>query len=522
MKIRRIFLFRLSAFLLSLILIINPFGLGRLTVGKVNAQSAPRPYVVFVNGQENCCAWGMTALQDRLANELNAEIRYVPYSNFRDGGQSGGGNQFDWSSVDTQFLEDGADFINNQLDRNRPLILIGHSFGADSILSLIPRINRRIQLVAVIDPVAAGGLRQTIVQNRSIPSTVDYFFNRWQENYPWPVDFERSGQIFSCEASSQGRRNCDEDSQNIARNADFSPITRECRWDEAITCPGSSLFPPRTGRVQVRVSHQDLPRDAYLQQTLGERISEVLASYTPPDELNAGVIYAVTSDYRLLWYKHYGSQDGSVSWSSSREIGQGWNYRQVFPGGEGVIYAVTHDNKLLWYKHDGWQDGSVSWSGPYEIVSRGWNYRDTFSGGNGIIYGVTPDNKLFWYRHNGWQDGSISWSSPREIVSRGWNYRETFSSGDGIIYGVTPDNKLFWYRHNGWQDGSISWSSPREVVSRAWDYRDTFSGGDGIIYGVTSDNKLFWYKHNGWQDGSISWSSPREVVSRAWDFLQSF
>jgi hypothetical protein len=90
MKIRRKALFCLSAFLLSLLLIINPLGLGRLTVEKVNAQSAPRPYVVFVNGQDNCCAWGMTALQNRLANELGAKIQYVPYSNFRDGGQSGG------------------------------------------------------------------------------------------------------------------------------------------------------------------------------------------------------------------------------------------------------------------------------------------------------------------------------------------------------------------------------------------------------------------------------------------------
>lgn len=287
MKIRRIFLFRLSAFLLSLLLVINPFGLGRLTIGKVNAQSAPRPYVVFVNGQGNCCAWGMTALRDRLASEFGLtrnDMRFVPYSNFRDGGQSGGGNQFDWSSVDTKFLRDGADFINKKLDKNRPLILIGHSFGGDSILSLIPLINRRIQFVAVIDPVAAGGLRQTIVQNRGIPSTVNYFFNRWQENSPWPVDFGKSGQVFSCEASSGGRRNCDQESQNIARNANFSPVTRECRWDE-VTCPGFVAPNPiigrkgRRGRAQVRVSHQDLPKDAYLQQVLGDRIIAQRASW---------------------------------------------------------------------------------------------------------------------------------------------------------------------------------------------------------------------------------------------------
>jgi hypothetical protein len=77
---------------------------------RAKAQRGLRPYVIIVNGQGNCCAWGMDALVRRLGGSY--EFRYVPYSNFRDGGQSGGGNTFDWSSVDTKFLRDGADFIN--------------------------------------------------------------------------------------------------------------------------------------------------------------------------------------------------------------------------------------------------------------------------------------------------------------------------------------------------------------------------------------------------------------------------
>ena len=48
MKTRRNPLFSLSAFLLSLLLVINPLGIGKLSVNQVQAQSAPRPYVVLV------------------------------------------------------------------------------------------------------------------------------------------------------------------------------------------------------------------------------------------------------------------------------------------------------------------------------------------------------------------------------------------------------------------------------------------------------------------------------------------
>ncbi len=36
-----------------------------------------------------------------------------------------------------------------------------------------------------------------------------------------------------------------------------------------------------------------------------------------------------------------------------------------------IIYAVNQDGKLLWYKHRGYRDGTMSWAGPKEI-GRGW------------------------------------------------------------------------------------------------------------------------------------------------------
>jgi pimeloyl-ACP methyl ester carboxylesterase len=236
---------------------------------QAKAQSS-RPYIVLVNGYQNCCAWGIT---ERFPS-MNAEIRSVPYSNFSNGGTSGN------TSNDSAFLEKGADFINNQLDKSRPLILIGHSFGGDSVLKLLPRINRKIQFVAVIDPVRTGGLRASL-KNLRVPSNVEYFFNRWQENLPFPNDFQTNGSI-PCSA-----KQCDQDSQNIARNADFSPLTTECRWDE-VTCPGFVAPNPfigrrgKKGRKQVRVSHQDLPKDAFMQTDLGNKIKRQLVAFRPP------------------------------------------------------------------------------------------------------------------------------------------------------------------------------------------------------------------------------------------------
>ncbi len=258
----------ISALLLSSAFALSTIGISFIP-RNASAQSSLRPYIVLVNGWPNCCARGIT---NRFP-PINAEIRAVPYSNFSHNGSSGN------TSNDSAFLKDGADFINNKLDRNRPLILIGHSFGGDSVLKLLPRINRRIQFVAVIDPVSTFGLRASL-KSLVVPNNVDYFFNRWQENLPFPNDFKTNGSI-PCSA-----KKCDQDSQNIARNADYSPVTTECRWDE-VTCPGFVAPIPfvrkgKKGRKQVRVGHQDLPKDAFLQKDLGDKIQKILAAFRPP------------------------------------------------------------------------------------------------------------------------------------------------------------------------------------------------------------------------------------------------
>ena len=157
-----------------------------------------------------------------------------------------------------------------------------------------------------------------------------------------------------------------------------------------------------------------------------------------------GVSYVAAADGDLLWYRHDGREDGTRRWAydAPRQIGNGWNFKQLFSGGDGVIYAVTDNGDLLWYRHDGREDGTRRWAydAPRQI-GNGWNFKQLFSGGDGVIYAVTANGDLLWYRHDGREDGTRRWAydAPRQI-GNGWNFKQLFYGGDGVIYAVTDNS----------------------------------------------------------------------------------
>ena len=156
-----------------------------------------------------------------------------------------------------------------------------------------------------------------------------------------------------------------------------------------------------------------------------------------------GILYVIEAGGKLRWYRHNGYQTGAGfetpgAWEGPREVGRGWaSFKQVFSGGNGIIYAITPDGKLLWYKHNGYQTGTGletpgSWEGPRD-VGRGWaNFTKAFSAGDGVIYAITEDGKLIWYKHNGYLDGrglesAGAWENPKE-VGHGWGkFDEVFA-----------------------------------------------------------------------------------------------
>lgn len=107
--------------------------------------------------------------------------------------------RFSHSRTDVRFQEEVSAYVN-ALPAHRPLILIGHSFGADSLVRTLSRIDRPIQFLGLLDPVGEFGLRFDTVDN-PIPAQVRYLYNRWQSLEVPPFDYlVSSGEFAACYA----------------------------------------------------------------------------------------------------------------------------------------------------------------------------------------------------------------------------------------------------------------------------------------------------------------------------------
>jgi len=189
------------------------------------------------------------------------------------------------------------------------------------------------------------------------------------------------------------------------------------------------------------------------------------------------VIYAITQNGALMRYEHAGFENGLGkddvgAWRAPQEILRGWgNVRQSFSAGNGVIYVITDDGRLLWYRHTGFSNGKAVVQGPKE-VGHGWNGLQVFSGGDGVLYSIAPDGTLSWHHHVAYLTGDGSekpgaWEARRQ-VGTGWNgFRRVFSAGNGVIYVITADGKLMWYHHRGYRDGRFAWD-PEQQVGTGW------------------------------------------------------
>jgi hypothetical protein len=355
---------------IALSISISLFGVQR----KTSAQTTAQPFVVFVDGSGDCCAKLMQHVEQRVRFELGAEVWHTSYANFRNGSKTakiGAFDRFLSTDSDIAFSREGVEYINHVLSYNRPLILIGHSFGGDSVLKLLAGIRRQIQLVAVIDPVAWGGRRV----GYSVPPSVDVFFNRWQENAPFPFNFTSSGR-----ADCRAVNGCIQDSQNIARRADHSPYM--------------------SGGNQKRVMHDELPMDAFLQKELGELVVNSIRTVSPRS-------YALSGYYRNqsrpeVYFVNQATQTMChVQNPSQMNVFGGFSY-----------VTVTRDNSFAFATR---LNGECAWpDGMYKTQS------------NAAVYLLHGTNQACWIR------------SPDGVVRRGgWNQVRVVDDSSQIIAGRT-------------------------------------------------------------------------------------
>jgi hypothetical protein len=92
----------------------------------------------------------------------------------------------------------------------------------------------------------------------------------------------------------------------------------------------------------------------------------------------------------------------------------------VAAGPDGCLYGILRDGSLLWYRHYGHDQGYPIWAGRIQVGS-GWQGIDSiWAVGNGYVYGRTAiGGDLMLWRHHGFLTGEGSWTSGVK-VGTGW------------------------------------------------------------------------------------------------------
>ncbi len=72
----------------------------------------------------------------------------------------------------------------------------------------------------------------------------------------------------------------------------------------------------------------------------------------------------------------------------------------MFSLGQGIIYGVTDDGRLMWYRHAGHLSGDPGVEGPVQVGSDWSQFRDIIPVGDGVILAIRPDGTMLRYRHN--------------------------------------------------------------------------------------------------------------------------
>jgi pimeloyl-ACP methyl ester carboxylesterase len=195
----------------------------RPAIGEANhasVSSHTQAVAFLVNGYGGCCIPASVGTWlGSLKDDTGAPIVQVHESNWNHIDQGGNPGAFPFGGLpdpvtDDGFVEDMRQAVE-ELDAQHSgleLIIVGHSFGGDAVLEVAKAIRpRRIAMLAVLDPVGRAGLRTNVTY--PVPGNVEYLYNRWQTNAPYPLDFFRPGRLPS------SARESDQDAQSIRRDS---------------------------------------------------------------------------------------------------------------------------------------------------------------------------------------------------------------------------------------------------------------------------------------------------------------
>lgn len=293
--------------------LITPIG---LTSSSVSAVDSPRQVVVIlVDGNNDCCLYRATRLIEGLeAIDKMPEYEIVwaatdsrgstphryedytsPWNSLSSFYQSDHGLNIEHGT--TNFVNETSNYLK-KFPADTPIIIIGFSFGGDSVLEFVRREPvHNFVFVGVIDPVDGGGLRSSITAKR-IDRNVDYFFNRWQNNlvppselftnevvyqvHPTTASFNKFKTHVSGEITCFAKRGCNQEYQDVQKYASGVEKLTEvdnCKKDlRSWWGCATSVLSGEAGEAQPKLlTHSLMPTDDYIQEQMLDAIKQQLA-----------------------------------------------------------------------------------------------------------------------------------------------------------------------------------------------------------------------------------------------------
>lgn len=189
-------------------------------------------------------------------------------------------------ATDNQFVDALTSKLESDYDDDDIIILIGHSFGADSVLQVAQNLNgiREIDLLATLDRVGTGGFRSPLVGG--VTANVKYFYNRWQRNGAFPFDFGSSDSRFAVNDGAIGSDFgiTDQKEQSTSRNADGSRRRHGCSaLDTAFgDCDVILVTPPLPDLPFLKFSSDNLQHDVFpLDDLIQTELSQIIDGLIP-------------------------------------------------------------------------------------------------------------------------------------------------------------------------------------------------------------------------------------------------
>lgn len=243
-------------------------------------------------------------------------------------------------NTNTTFVENVVDILRSNVTNEDIVVLIGHSLGGATVLDIAraaASASIEIDLLASLDPVGWApsdsvslgslpiyqGINVGFVSGSSnddgdmpgfrsdvfggglpdLPNNVKYFYNRWQTNAPFPLDYGSSGRISTPFSGDGGKRDLDadfsiqnQDAQNTAERfrlglnldsglaflsgrVDLSPVI----FEDIEVAPGVIVTVPKLNSNFATSDgqfHGDFPRNRKIQDEL-IKILEGLAPQRP-------------------------------------------------------------------------------------------------------------------------------------------------------------------------------------------------------------------------------------------------